>query len=1249
MQNKFTKLISLSVVGLLYCSCTTYKPFYAKSERDWKKANNPDTLSLDYTVFLIGDAGKPDVDQQEPTLKLLQSQMYQTDTIISKNKADTTLKITSSAKDAVIFMGDNIYEHGMPEPGAFDRELKEKYITEQMKIVKDFKGKKIFIPGNHDWNKSHPGGLEAVKREEEFIENYLDSADVFLPSNGCAGPIEIQMNNNLVIIAIDSEWWLSSFSRSDRYEQGCSVENEDQLIAQIKDILIRNKGKNIVFTQHHPLFSNGKHGGYFTGLDYLFPLTLVRDNLYIPLPGLGSLYPLLRQYGLSRQDISNKHYQDLRNKLLAAFNDEKNLVIASGHEHALQLTPYKDIHQVISGAGSKNSALFKGNDALFGHGTKGFARLNYYDNGQCWIEFWEPIKDGSTGKLIYRSPLYSLPAGKKETLAESKENYIDSTKYVAVGDRYKASKSKQKIFGEHYRTVWATPVTIPYLDLTKYTGGLKPLQLGGGNQTTSLRFQGNNKIQYQFRTVDKDPSALLPEGFRPTFADDIVQDQISSAHPFGALAIPGMATAIGVFHTNPELVYMPYSRLLGPYLQEVGGRIGIIEIRPDEDLSAFKEFGYTKNAVSTETMYEKLKEDNDNSVDQKSFLTARLFDLLIGDWDRHEDQWRWAEFENKGKGSVYKPIPRDRDQVFTKFDGLLPKIITKAIPDVQNFGYTIEDPAKLSIAARNLDRRLLNELSYENWMAIAQKMQKQLTDKVIKNSVSKMPKEAYALSGEEIVAKLISRRNQLLDVAKSYYQTLSKEVTVSGSDKHEYLSINRGKDSTQVKMYKIKKEGEIDKEIYDRTFNNNDTRELNFYLLGDSDSLIIKGKSDQPIKLRIVGGDKKDYLADEAENGRTILFDNIKNTFKTASNTEVRKSDKEWVNQYLPDNFNYDKRSPFPTADYMNGKDGPLLGVSYSLKHYGFRKQPYSYDQKFSVVHSLTTKALFAKYNATFYDLLAHKYDLVVKSNYAGPAYIFNFYGIGNDTQNINDDVDFYRVRSETINVATYFQYHISDDIKVGIGPGFDYFRIISYSDPNFLAGQTFNYTNPAKFLSLKSYLNFSFLDDNKMPKTGFKWENKAEYFAEIQGASDKYLRLSTIGSFYATPNGNFPLTVALKLGAMTNIGDYKFYQANTIGNNNYLRGFRSERFSGRSAYFANTELRFPISSFRNYVFTGDFGVYGFYDIAKVQNNFVENRNWHQGFGPGIYLNLFNKLLLTTGYGFTRESKLISFNFGFRI
>lgn len=1246
MHNKYLPLLVCLLLGICYTSCTTYKPFYAKSQQNWEKANNPDSLSLDYTVFLIGDVGSPSLTAQEPTLKLMESQIYKVDTIFSKG--DTTTRKTSSNKDAVIFMGDNIYEYGMPAADAPDRANKEKRIIEQMKVVKDFAGKRIFIPGNHDWNKSHIGGLDAIKRQETFIENYLDSTDVFLPSNGCAGPVEVQMSGNLVIIAIDSEWWLTVHDRSDRYEQGCTVENEDQLIAQIKDIILRNKNKNIVFTMHHPLFSNGKHGGYFTLLDYIFPLTLVRPNLYIPLPVIGSVYPLMRQYGLSRQDISNKKYQDLRNKLMGLFQDHPNIVFTSGHEHALMLTKYKTQNFVTSGAGSKNSALFKGNDALFGHGTKGFARLNYYKNGQCWVEFWEPVGNGNKGKLVYRSPLYALPATKATKKIESLANYADSTKTMAVGERYEASKFKQWLFGEHYRSVWATPIDIPYLDLTKFAGGLTPLQLGGGKQTTSLRLEGKDKIQYQFRTIDKNPSALLPEGLQPTFAGDLVQDQISSAHPYGALVVPDLADAIGVFHTNPKVVYMPYSNLLGPYIQEVGGRVGIIEVRPDEDLSKFKDFGYTKNAVSTSTMYEKIREDNDNEVDEKAFLKARLFDLLIGDWDRHEDQWRWAEFKKKGKGDIYKPIPRDRDQVFTKFDGVLPKLIGKAVPDIQSFEMKIEDPAKLSIAARNLDRNLLTKLTLADWVAIADFMKQKLTDKVIEKAVHAMPAKAFDLTGEELITKLKSRRNQLTEVATQYYKVLNEEVTVTGTDKYEYVVVDRQKDSTQVTMYKANKAGEIDKAIYSRVFDNKLTHEVNFYLLGGNDSLVVKGKSDRPIKLKVVGGKKEDYLADEGKNGRTIFYDSPDSKFKKASNTRLYKSTGDWVNEFLPDNFTYDKSGFLPNIDYKNSKDGLSLGIVYQTKHYGFRKSPYSYQQKISLLHSIQTKAIFGKYRATFYSLFAHKYDLVANANYAGPAYSFNFYGIGNGTANIDDKIDYYRVQSESYDAQFYVQRRMSDHVKFGIGPGFQFVKVNPRNEPNFLATQALNYENPGRFLTLKSYFNISLVDNKLKPETGLKWNNSIDYYNEIGGDKDKFVRLGTDISAFGTPNIGLPVTLALRLGAQTNIGDYKFYQANSIGNHSNLRGFRNERFSGKTAYYANSEVRVPVSAFRNYILTGDFGVYGFYDIAKVTNSFADSNNWHQGYGPGIWINLYNKFLVSAGYGFSNESRLISFNIGYR-
>ncbi|MDA0714236.1 MAG: hypothetical protein O2867_09045 [Bacteroidetes bacterium] len=65
----------------------------------------------------------------------------------------------------------------------------------------------------------------------------------------------------------------------------------------------------MVVVGHHPLKSNGEHGGRFTLKDHIFPLTAKFPNAYIPLPGLGSIYPLYRSMLGDKQDIQHRTEQ----------------------------------------------------------------------------------------------------------------------------------------------------------------------------------------------------------------------------------------------------------------------------------------------------------------------------------------------------------------------------------------------------------------------------------------------------------------------------------------------------------------------------------------------------------------------------------------------------------------------------------------------------------------------------------------------------------------------------------------------------------------------------------------------------------------------------------------------------------------------------------------------------------------------------------------------------------------------------
>ena len=255
----------------------------------------------------------------------------------------------------------------------------------------------------------------------------------------------------------------------------------------------------------------------------------------------------------------------------------------------------------------------------------------------------------------------------------------DSSSFIKIkaSDKYNKSKFYKFFWGEHYRKEWNTPVAVKQVELDTMSGGLTAYQTGGSRQTKSIRVKDKNEREYAFRSVDKSFGGALPEIALGTFIEDLANDQVTISHPYSALVVAPLADAAKIYHANPQLVYVPKQNALGKYSDSSGNILYTFEQRPDENWETAANFGYSKKIVSTEKMLEKILEDNDNKVDQKAFVKARLFDIFIGDWGRHDDQWRWATFKD-GKKTTYVPIPRDRDNAFTKFDGVLLNTLIRA-------------------------------------------------------------------------------------------------------------------------------------------------------------------------------------------------------------------------------------------------------------------------------------------------------------------------------------------------------------------------------------------------------------------------------------------------------------------------------------------------------------------------------------------------------------------------------------------
>ena len=343
---------------------------------------------------------------------------------------------------------------------------------------------------------------------------------------------------------------------------------------------------------------------------------------------------------------------------------------------------------------------------------------------------------------------------------DSAETYIT----IVPGDQFAANGFSEFWFGKHWREVWITPVKVEILDLNEFAGGLTPIKKGGGMQTKSLRFKGSDGRIWKFRSIEKNPSKVLPEELRESVAEDVINDQISSANPFAALVVTPLLDAVGILEAEPKLIFLPDDDKLGEYQNEFGGLIGFIEEHPSEGEDESSGFENAIDVKGTYKLFDYLSEKRSQRIDAEMYLTARLIDMLTGDWDRHMDQWRWARFDttnNNKEVKIWKPIPRDRDQAFTKYDGVFPFLAAYLVPQLNNFGEEYPQIEDLTWNGRFLDRRVLTGISKTDWDSVTAFVKLKVTDEVIDSAINRLPPEIYPLSNKELSSKLKARRDKL--------------------------------------------------------------------------------------------------------------------------------------------------------------------------------------------------------------------------------------------------------------------------------------------------------------------------------------------------------------------------------------------------------------------------------------------------------------------------------------------------------
>ena len=320
--------------------------------------------STRYRIIFIGDAGEMNTEQQK-------SLQQAADHIIPD-------------KTTVMFLGDNIYPHGIGLTGSGEEKITQQILRSQFEPMRAKGATTYFVPGNHDWDRSGRNGLAKIKRQGQFLSEQNDPQLKLLPANGCPDPVELNLNDSLTVIVYDSEWWLFPF---DKTNPDCGCKTKEDVLLKMHELRDKNKGKFILLASHHPFQSYGTHGGKYSLKDHIFPLTAVKKYLYIPLPVIGSLYPLLRSTFRNPEDMKHRLYRDLIKRVDNVFDSTANVVHVAGHEHGLQFIKNNHI-QIVSGAGAKHSYTKKGKYALFSDATQGFVTMDFVSGGKLEIVYY---------------------------------------------------------------------------------------------------------------------------------------------------------------------------------------------------------------------------------------------------------------------------------------------------------------------------------------------------------------------------------------------------------------------------------------------------------------------------------------------------------------------------------------------------------------------------------------------------------------------------------------------------------------------------------------------------------------------------------------------------------------------------------------------------------------------------------------------------------------------------------------------
>ena len=290
------------------------------------------------------------------------------------------------------------------------------------------------------------------------------------------------------------------------------------------------------------------------------------------------------------------------------------------------------------------------------------------------------------------------------------------------------------------------------------------------------------------------------------------------------------------------------------------------------------------------------------------------------------------------------------------------------------------------------------------------------------------------------------------------------------------------------------------------------------------------------------------------------------------------------------------------------------------------------------------------------------KANLLLDAKFTSPNYSINFFGYGNSTLNneadeddgVDVNLDYNRVRLRTFKVAPALQWrgHLGSKVKLGLS-----YETIEIEKTEGRYINTFIGDNTEvedKFVGAELAYGFESRDNEAFPTLGMETNLQVGYKSNIDNSEGfGYIIPSLAFDYKLTASGQ--LVLATKLAGHINLGDdFLFYQAANLGANNGLRGYRNERFTGKSSFYQSTDLRLNLHKARTSLVPITIGVYGDVDYGRVwvDDSLVSDSSYNSdglntSIGGGIFINAVDMMSFNVSAFSSDDGMRLAFKLGF--